>query len=343
MNRQNLEELPPPPGVMGSLRDGFYAVSSHVWLILLPFLLDVLLWFGPRLSVGRLVHPFFELVVSQARTMLTSAADLKRFTDNLVVLSELVERFNLLSLLGRLLGTFQVFPVGISSLLAQTMPVQTPLGSQDVIQITSLPGLLGLVFLFTIMGWIMGGLYFRWVSGIALGDAKQATMISLSWAILQTLLLSVIWVIAFMVVIIPALLIFAFLMGLSPLLASGILLLALFFSFWLIVPLFFTPHGIFVRRQNALYSIFTSLRMARFTLPTSALFVLCVFLLTTGLDLLWRVPGGDSWMLLVGIGGHAFITTALLAASFVYYRDMNAWLQRVFEQLQQKQMPAQRV
>ena len=47
---------------------------------------------------------------------------------------------------------------------------------------------------------------------------------------------------------------------LSPLLASGILLIALFFSFWLIVPLFFTPHGIFVRRQNAFYSIFTSLK-----------------------------------------------------------------------------------
>jgi hypothetical protein len=343
MNRQNLEELPPPPGVMGSLKDGFYAVSSHVWLIFLPLLLDVLLWFGPRLSVGRLVHPFFELVVRQARTMLASSADFKRFTDNMALLSDMVERFNLLSLLGRLFGTLQVFPVGISSLLAQTMPVQTPLGSQDVIQITSLPSLMGLAFLFTVIGWMMGGLYFRWVSGIVLGDAKQDTMISLSWAILQTLLLSIIWVIVLMVVIVPALVVFSFLIMLSPLLASGLVLITLFFSFWLIVPLFFTPHGIFVRRQNAFYSIFTSLRMARFTLPTSALFVLCVFLLTTGLNYLWRVPTGDSWMLLVGIAGHAFITTALLAASFVYYRDMNAWLQRVFEQLQHKQMPVQRV
>jgi hypothetical protein len=41
-------------------------------------------------------------------------------------------------------------------------------------------------------------------------------------------------------------------------------------------------------------------------------------------------------MMLIGIAGHAFITTALLAASFAYYRDMNVWLQIVFEQLQQK-------
>jgi hypothetical protein len=41
-------------------------------------------------------------------------------------------------------------------------------------------------------------------------------------------------------------------------------------------------------------------------------------------------------MMLVGIAGHAFVSTALLAASFVYYRDMNAWLQIVIEKLQKK-------
>jgi hypothetical protein len=147
-----------------------------------------------------------------------------------------------------------------------------------------------------------------------------------------------------MIVIIPMMFILTVLTFLSPVLASGVLLVALLFSFWLIVPLFFTPHGIFVRKQNAFYSIFTSLKMARFTLPTSSLFVLCVFLLSTGLTYLWSVPPDNSWMLLVGIAGNAFIRTALLAASFVYYRDMNAWLQTVFEKLQQKQsLPAQRV
>lgn len=339
MNRQKLEELPPPPGVMGSLRAGFETVSSHVWLILLPLLLDLVLWLGPRFSVGGLLNPFFRMVFNQARVPLTSSADLQRFAAYQAAFSELLERFNLLSLLGKL----QTFPVGISSLLAQTMPVETPLGDQDVVHITSLTGLIGLGFLFMLIGWVAGGLYFRWVSGIALGDANRVTMISLSWAIIQTLILSIVWVLSLMVITIPAMFVLALLTLISPLLASGVLLVALFFSFWLIVPLFFTPHGIFVRRQNAFYSIFTSLRMARFTLPTSGLFVLCVFLLSTGLNYLWSVPTGDSWMLLVGIAGHAFITTALLAASFVYYRDMNAWLQRVFEQLQQKQMPAQRV
>jgi hypothetical protein len=325
---------------MGSLRAGFDVVSSHVWLILLPLLLDVFLWLGPRFSVDTLLGPFFRLVFAQARTPLTSSADLERFTEYQAAFGELIERFNLLSLLGKL----QAFPVGISSLLAQIMPVETPLGAQSVVQISSAPGLLVLGFLLTIMGWMAGGLYFHWVSGIALGDPATRTMVSLPWAIVQTLLLSVIWVIGLMVIIIPMMVVLTLLTLLSPVLASGALLVFLIFSFWLIVPLFFTPHGIFVRRQNAFYSIFTSLKMARFTLPTSGLFVLCVFLLSTGLTYLWSVPPDDSWMLLVGIAGHAFIRTALLAASFVYYRDMNAWLQTVLEKLQQKQsIPAQRV
>ena len=340
MNRQNLEELPPPPGVMGSLRDGFSAVSSHVWLIFLPLLLDLCLWLGPRLSVDELLHPFFGMVFNQMRTTLTSSSDVQRFTAYQSAFSEVVERFNLLSLVGKL----QAFPVGVSSLLAQIMPMDTPLGSQNVIHISSFPGSLVLGFLFTVIGWVLGGLYFRWVSGIALGDANRARMISLSWAIIQTMILSVIWVFALMIIVIPTMLVLTILTMLSPVLASGVVLIGLFFSFWVIVPLFFTPHGIFVRRQNAFYSIFSSWRMARFTLPTSGLFVLSVFLLSTGLNYLWSVPTDNSWMLLIGIAGHAFITTALLAASFVYYRDINVWLQAVFERLQHKpNLPAQRV
>jgi len=342
MYSQKLEEFPPPPGIIGSLRAGFEAVSSHAALILLPALLDIFLWLGPRLSVDRLINPLLTLIFNQARLTLTSSADMKQFAEFQAVFREVIERFNLLSLLGKL----QTFPIGISSLLAQTMPVETPLGYQQVVQVSSVPGLIGFAFLFILAGWVLGALYFRWVSGIALGDAQleAGTSFSSLQVIIQALLLSFIWLIGLMMFFIPVMFILTILTMLSPALAGAALFVMVLLSFWLIVPLFFTPHGIFVRRQNAFRSIFASLRMARFALPTSGLFVLCWFLLSTGLNYLWSVPPENSWMTLVGIGGHAFITTALLAASFVYYRDMNVWLQTVFERLQQKQTaPTQRV
>jgi hypothetical protein len=340
MDRQRLEELPPPPGVIGSLRAGFEAVSSHAVLIIPPVVLDIILWLGPRLSVDGLISPFLQMMSIQARQTIKSSADLQQFTEIQSVFSEMIAHFNLLSLLGRL----QTFPIGVSSLLAQTMPVDTPLGSQKVVQISSIPGLIGLAFLLIVASWILGGLYFHWVSGTILGNARQEASITSMRAIVQTLILSVIWLIGLTMLFIPLTLALTVLTMLSPVLASGALFLMLILSFWLIVPLFFTPHGIFIRKQNAFYSIYTSLRMARFTLPTSGMFVLSVFLLSIGLNYLWSVPPDESWMTLVGIGGHAFITTALLAASFVYYRDMNEWLQTVFEKLQQKpSIPAQRV
>ena len=287
-----------------------------------------------------LISPVLTIIFNQARVSVTSSADLKQYTQIQAVFIEAIAHFNLLSLLGKL----QIFPIGISSLLAQTMPVETPFGSQQVVEVSSSPVVIGLSFLLIVAGWVIGGLYFRWVSGTALGDAKHETGISSTHAIVQTLILSVVWMVGLMMIFIPIILVLVVLMMLNPALASGALFVMLILSSWLIVPLFFTPHGIFVRRQNAFYSIFTSLRMARFTLPTSGLFVVCVLLLSTGLNYLWSVPPDNSWMKLVGIGGHAFITTALLAASFVYYRDMNVWLQTVFERLQQKQsIPTQQV
>ena len=330
MYAQKLETLPPPPGVFGSLKAGFDVVSSNILLILMPLALDLFLWLGPRLSVSKVLGPLYTLLFEQAKRGLAAPEDVKRLAAFQDVFSEGFKRFNLLSLITRL----QTFPGGLSSLVAKTMPVDSPMGSDTVIQIPSLLAVLGAMFLLIVAGWIMGGLYFHWVSNIVLAGSEAR--ISPMSAVLQTLILSVSWFLALAILSVPVMLLMTVLTFISPALASGALFVMLLLSFWLIVPLFFTPHGIFVRGQNAIHSILTSFKMARFTLPTSSMFIFSSFILSTGLNYLWSIPKSNSWMTLVGIGGHAFITTALLAASFVYYRDMNIWLQKVFEELQQK-------
>jgi len=325
MEMDKIESLPPPPGVVGSLRAGFDAIASNVAVVLLPLALDTLLWLGPRLRVDRLFQPLFIELSRYARFGGIQSADLKTLQENSNLLLEQLGQYNLLSAL-------RTFPVGIFSLMSGTMPTRTPWGSPSVIQVDSALTLFGWVILLTVIGWMGGGIFFRWVS-LVVTESAQSVGFRFSQSILQTILLSVLYFMLAVMIGTPVLIALALVVAASPMLAQGMLLILGLLSMWLIVPAFFTPHGIFLRQQNAFSSIYTSLRMARFTLPTSSLFVLSVLLIAFGLNFLWNIPAPDSWMTLVGIAGHAFITTSLLAASFIYYRDMQVWLQTVFEKL----------
>lgn len=333
MYAQKLETLPPPPGVIGSLKAGFEAVSSHVILISMPFILDLFLWLGPRLGISDLLGPAYQMIFNQLKKGMTTPDEIRQLVAFQDIFNDWLQRFNLVSLVSRL----QTFPVGISSLMAKTMPAETPMGLGSGSQIFSPLGMTGYMFLLVLIGWVIGALYFRWVSGTVLGGREA--YVSIPHAIFQTLLLSVIWFFFLAFLSIPVTFFLAILSLISPTLASIGLFVLLLASFWLVVPLFFIPLGVFVRNQNAFRSIFSSFRMVRFTFPSSALFVFIIFILSTGLGYLWSVPASDSWMTLIGIAGHAFISTALLAASFVYYRDMNGWLRVVIEKLQQKDTP----
>jgi len=329
MEIQKLETLPPPPGVIASLQAGFNVVSNRVILIALPVLLNAFLWLGPRLSIGR----WYSALLSNWITLLKEngfpAKDLALYTENMPLIVDFFQKLNWL-------GWVRTIPIGIPALLLNIpnkFPVLTPLGIQNVIQLPSFVLVVGSILLLTFIGWLGGGVYFWIVAGASLGEEEAG--IGLIRAITQTILLSVIWVIGSAIILLPFLLVMTALAAINAVLVQVVFFIVLFFMFWLIVPLFFTPHGIFVRKQNAFISIMSSLRMSRFTLPTSSMFVLSVFLLSRGLSYLWTIPTSDSWLLLVGILGHAFISTTLLAASFVYYRDMSNWLQNVYERFQQ--------
>ncbi len=325
MDNSRKESLPPPPGVIHSLRAGFDVISAHLAAILLPLILDLFLWLGPRLSIERLFTGIQSEMMNIWRAGGVSAADIQKIMEGY---QSTLPQINLFWLL-------RTIPVGISSLMFARGFNNSPLGSPSVLQVTANELLLWLGLL-VLTGWVGGGLYFRWVARFSLPEEPVLTP-GTGRAITQTILLSVLWAGITVTIGLPVIILVSLLFQLNSFIAQIVILAASFLSMWLIVPMFFWPHGIFVKNQNALISIVSSLHLARFTLPTSSMFVLTVFLLGVGLNFLWSIPPAESWMTMVGILGHAFITTSLLAASFIYYRDMNAWLQHVMERLKANQ------
>ncbi|MGC8856099.1 MAG: hypothetical protein ACP5QU_04805 [Anaerolineae bacterium] len=316
-----METLPPPPGVIGSLKTGFDTIATHLTVLLLPLALDLLLWLGPHLSSEQMLQPALQEMENIATSSGFSAQEIQQALD---VYKTAIHQFNWLSLL-------RTFPIGVFSLMSGRMPTQSPWGTPPVIQVDSFFSLIIWIITLTLVGWVLGGIYFHWVGQIT--RLNPTERISPASAIANTFLLSVLWLALSFLVGIPALLVLTILFAIHPVLGQIALLVMGFLALWIAVPLFFSPHGIFLHGQNALTSVWNSLRLARFTLPTSSLFVLSVILISTGMNYLWSIPPQDSWVTLVGILGHAFIATGLLAASFIYYRDMNTWIQTVFERL----------
>jgi len=332
MKYVDTEDIAPPPGVFASIKSGFDITANKPSIMLFPILLDLFLWLGPKLQINALLQAFLRQIEIFAKERATPPADTQRIREAIESLIELNQN---------LFGILRTVPIGVSSLLGKINSPRTPLGEPVVYQVNSAFLFLLLIGGLLFFGWVFGSLYFAWVARVALQEEEGL----LTWygrTVIQTVLLAALMMIVLLAVGFPLLLVFSLFLQINATLAQITLFLFAFFAMWLIVPVFFAAHGIFVKKENLFRSIFSSVYLSRFTLPTSSFFVFSMITLSLVFNFFfWLTPSSDSWMLLVGIFGHAFTSTALLAASFVYYRDMSAWLEGFLEKLKAKEISAQ--
>ena len=320
MEISRLENLPPPPGIINSIRAGFDSIASHITAIFLPLLLNLFLWLGPRLRMNELFDEALNTLTTNWQALGIKVDDVQRIVD---FYNDFFSTFNLFWIL-------RTLPIGTSSLLPFREASSTPFGEPTVWQVSGLsfPFLvMGLVFL----GWVSGAIYFRSVAQIATPSEKED--IHIANAILQTIFISILCGILFMTFAPVLGFILTFTLQQGRFVSSLVILFLSFTSMWFIVPIFFLPHAVFVFQQNVFKAVTSSINLTRFTLPNSSMFVLTIFILAYGLNFLWSIPSQDSWLTVVGIFGHSFVTTALLASSFIYYRDMSVWAVTVLEKL----------
>jgi hypothetical protein len=326
MSIEDTKTMPKPPKLMHSLTAGFDAIANHFGLVIFPILLDGFLWLGPRLRFYQFVNRFFDSLSALPGMEVADTTDLLKLNRDLWL--KVADQLNLFSIL-------RTFPVGVPSLMVSIQPAATPAGMRLDWEISSLSILILASGLLTLTGLFLGTFYFWTVAQATINGAidwadfiKQCL-----WASTQVFLLFIFWLMILVALSIPAsclLSIFAF-GGVSGgniglFLAGGLLV-------WLIFPLIFSPHGIFVAHKRVWNSISTSLRLVRFTFPGTAILFLSIIVVSEGLDVIWRVPAETSWLTLLGLAGHGFISTGLLAATFIYYRDANQWVEEVAQQL----------
>jgi hypothetical protein len=329
MDTTESQALPAPPNLIKVLLAGFDAISNHLALLIFPLAFDLLLWFGPRLRLKQLVEAIFQQAALLPEVNTPEMAEMMRSSRELWF--HLAEQFNLFSLL-------RTFPIGIPSLMAGRFPSENPLGSAQVVEVASFAGFLGLWLLLGLAGLALGALYFSAVARVSLERDLSWNALLKDWPRIagQVMMLTLVWILLALAVGLPFSCLFTVLMVMGLQVQQFSVLLFGVVLVWLLLPLVFSPHGIFVYRQRIFESVKTGARLIRLTLPSTGMFLLMLLVLGVGLDSLWEIPAESSWLSMVGVAGHAFISTALLSASFIYYRDANAWIQGMMQQIRMK-------
>ncbi len=320
------QALPAPPSLIAALMAGFDAITNHVELVLFPVALDLLLWLGPHLRLSRLIEGFVQQMQAVPGMDTPEAAEVLSLSQE--IWSLLAERLNLLSVL-------RTYLVGIPSLMVSRQPIAHPLGTPQMLEIPNMFIAVSLGLILIVLGLVGGTLYFILVAQAGLsGEVDWRSALSQwPWASSQVLLLALFWIVILVGISIPgSCLITLVSLGGASLGSIGIFLY-IGIAVWFLFPLLFSSHGIFVKQRKMWVSVKEGIRLTRLTVITTGLLFLVIVVLNEGLDVLWRVPAEASWLTAVGVAGHGFVTTALLAASFIYYRDADLWVQDVLQRI----------
>jgi hypothetical protein len=301
-------------GVWSALAAGFDLTAKHPWLLLLPMLLDVFIWLGPRLR--------FERIIEQLVAELPPEVEVMELTQQLIEVGPFTNLFSVLS----------VPLIGVPALLAGLSPEKTPL-SAVILDIDSGSNWLLLVFTLSLVGLFFSAVYYVTISFVVnrhyggshnTGLDNWFARIGASW--LRLIGLAFLFFLLALLIYIPVSIVGALFFLLSPALGTMALLVAPFIIIWIVIYLSFAPPGITLNNRSLIQAVKESVRLVQKNLPVVLLMLLLMLLLGTLVDWLLVAAENGTWFTLFNILIHAFVNTGFVTAFFILYQDRSAVL-----------------
>jgi hypothetical protein len=318
------------PKIIQALLSGFETIANNIYLILLPILLDLFLWFGPNWRVDAFFKPLIDgLSQLQSLEGPEYAGMLETYQS---IWQEAVSSLNLAV-------TLRTLPVGLPSLMASKPAFLNPVGRPLIFSLESSMEVFGFWALFMLIGFLLGSIYYQRISNSVLELTSKNQALSFIQTLIQVLLMPVVLLVILLILSIPVMFLVTLISLISPGIAQFMTAIASIIVLWILLPLIFTPHGVFLFKQNLIAAMMTSISVVRVSLTKTALFILTALVMVEGLNYLWRRPPVDHWLLLVGILGHAFIVSGVIASSFHYYLDAARFTQTVMNKQSDRKMP----
>jgi hypothetical protein len=325
MSATHFEPPTRPIGVIEALAEGFETVAERLPLVLLPLLLDLMIWAGPRLSARPAVETFYQNIIvpsmeqqsDEAQELFGLSSD--EFGD---LIAELPPQY--LPVVNWPMG--DVLFIGVPTLVARQLVAPLPFNFRPPLwEMRSILGVLSLSLLLP-LGWSVLGVFYRGLVAqqVSEGQVRLFDLLKrwpVYWLNLAGLMLA--FTLLALAVMVPFFVVAAVLSMFGPAVGSLAVTAGIFVIMWLGIFASFTTHSVLLNEKWALSALWDSMRVVQWNLSSTTMLWLLVVGMNMGLSFLFEWAGltMDTWFVLLAIGVHAFVNTALIAATFVYFKD----------------------
>jgi hypothetical protein len=311
------------PKIIDAFLSGFNTVANKPYLILIPVIVDLFLWFGPAWRVDSYFKPMLQKLTRLPEMNVPEFVE--DFEAYKMLWQDFLENFNLAT-------SIHTMPIGVPSLMVAKSPFLNPLGRPVTFNLVSGFQVFISWLTFLLIGFFLGSLYFQNISHQVINPHEDKNLKNLFQSYIQIILMPILLLVVLLILSIPLMFFITLITMISPGVSQFLLLLTGLIVFWILMPLIFTPHGIFLFKQNLIAAMMTSISVVKFSMTKTAQFILFGFILIKGLDYLWQTPNVDNWLLMIGILGHAFISSAVITSSFHYFMDATKYTQTIMNQ-----------
>lgn len=303
-------------GLIDTLTAGFRLVWRRPWLILLPVLVDLLLWLAPQLSVRPLADAVVEII--QASGIPTDTAQGLMVPPEMLV--EMAASFNLLWLLSNSLTWFNVLLPGLvepARLGLASAAIDVPLRTLPVaVPLLAVAGLgVGSAFLVTIASQLEGP------GGLAPSPLRR-WLHTWAWLVVYGLVLLALFVLSTFALSLGI----SFLLLLAPALANVFGTVAVLTASWIIIGLFLMLYFVAAAVVSDGVGLAEAVRRSLVVVTqnfwsTVGLIVLTGLILAGFQFIFQRLAQASPLTLIVSILANAVLLAGLTAGRLIFYRD----------------------
>jgi hypothetical protein len=317
--------------LIDSISEGYSAINRRPWLLLLPLLLNIYLWFGPQLSFG----PLFNNIHGVLKTIQPSLIDqteLQVLYDQLLAngsvdLRSQITFLNYVPALRQyVIGSVDSAGgvAGVPAIIEPPRLIDTR--RTDTIEVASVGGALLVFMVLNALALALSALFLAQVGAavrrpngaiwLPRGGLGAALRVGLAMLGAVGIIVGVMLALGLPFMFFAYLLIF-----LNP--TIGLIALELLFivAFWVNIYIGFYREAIVINDQGPLRAIYTSFNVVRRNFWGTLGFLAVSLIISLGSGVIWYRLVGSTAGLIVAMIGSAYIGSGLLAARMAFFRE----------------------